>query len=94
MLPLVGVLRLASLSLSGQGIHGSAFGYPGGIAWTIMVARVCQMYPLASVSMLVYQFFQVISQWNWPQPVLLKPLLASPPDKLLDTCVQWDSKVK
>jgi poly(A) polymerase len=47
-------------------------GFFGGVAWAIVVARVCQMFPNATASAIVAKFFRIMHDWNWPQPVLLK----------------------
>jgi len=49
-------------------------GFPGGVAWAMMVARVCQLYPNATASLLVQKFFYIMGSWTWPTPILLKPL--------------------
>lgn len=38
----------------------------------MLVARVCQLYPQATGSVIVMKFFRIIGRWNWPQPILLK----------------------
>jgi poly(A) polymerase Pap1 len=37
----------------------------------VLVARVCQMFPNATVSMLVSRFFWIYAHWQWPTPVTL-----------------------
>jgi len=49
-------------------------GYLGGVAWALLVARICQLYPRGVPSTLVSRFFRVYEQWKWPTPVLLTPI--------------------
>ncbi|KAJ3087864.1 polynucleotide adenylyltransferase [Physocladia obscura] len=53
-------------------------GFFGGVAWAIAVARVCQLYPNAAPAVVVNKFFNIMLKWNWPQPVLLKPIEDGP----------------
>lgn len=53
-------------------MYGNIVGFPGGVAWGMLVARVCQLYPQATGSVIVMKFFRIIGRWNWPQPILLK----------------------
>ncbi|THC91892.1 hypothetical protein EYZ11_008644 [Aspergillus tanneri] len=52
--------------------------FPGGVAWAMLVARVCQLYPQATGSVIVGKFFRIMTKWAWPQPVLLKPIEEGP----------------
>ncbi|XP_053696852.1 poly(A) polymerase type 3-like [Sabethes cyaneus] len=65
-------LRVIKLWAKSRGIYSRLLGYLGGISWTIMVARTCQLYPNATAATLVHNFFLVFSGWDWPQPVTLK----------------------
>lgn len=56
----------------GRGLYGNAFGLLGGIAYAILVARVCQMYPNAAPSVVVARYFKVLSSWRWPSPIILR----------------------
>jgi poly(A) polymerase len=53
-------------------------GFFGGVAWAMLVARICQLYPNACAGAIVSRFFRIMYQWNWPQPVLLKHMEDGP----------------
>ncbi|KAG6988557.1 poly(A) polymerase pla1 [Physcia stellaris] len=62
----------------GRAIYANIIGFPGGVAWAMLVARVCQLYPHATGSVIVGKFFNIIGKWSWPQPVLLKNIEDGP----------------
>jgi poly(A) polymerase len=65
-------LRAIKMWANKRGIYGAVFGYPGGIAWAIMVGRICQLYPFACGATVVTKFFMIMRKWAWPVPVMLK----------------------
>lgn len=71
-------LRGIKLWAQKRAIYANIMGFPGGIAWAMLVARVCQLYPKATSSTIIAKFFRIIEQWPWPTPVLLKNIEGGP----------------
>ncbi|KAI4213835.1 MAG: hypothetical protein LQ351_003529 [Letrouitia transgressa] len=65
-------LRAIKLWAQRRAVYGNIAGYPGGVAWGMLVVRVCQLYPQATGSLIIEKFFRIIGGWNWPQPIILK----------------------
>jgi poly(A) polymerase Pap1 len=72
------LLRFIKLWAKNNFIYSNAFGFLGGMAWSLLCAFICQIYPRATVPMLVVRFFKVMKGWNWmatevcvspPQPI-------------------------
>ncbi|OCL02803.1 poly(A) polymerase Pap [Glonium stellatum] len=70
--------RTIKLWAQRRGIYGNVFGFPGGIAWAMLVARICQLYPMASGATVVSKFFPLMASWPWPRPVMLKNIEEGP----------------
>eukprot|EP00041_Stephanoeca_diplocostata_P003152 m.32264 g.32264 ORF g.32264 m.32264 type:complete len:642 (+) comp14094_c0_seq1:97-2022(+) len=83
-------LRTIKLWAKNRGIYSNVLGFPGGVAWAMMTARVCQFYPNAAASTIVCKFFFIFKTWNWPNPVLLCDFEVHPSLDL----EQWDPRVK
>lgn len=78
----------------GRAIYSNVNGFLGGVAWAMLVARICQLYPNAIAGAIVSRFFIIMYQWSviisvigrdipicrrsWPQPVLLKQIEDGP----------------
>ncbi|KAI4293007.1 poly(A) polymerase [Pancytospora philotis] len=67
-------LRAVKLWAKRRRIYGAAYGFFGGVAFAICVARVCQMHPRACAYDVLARFFEHFSTWKWPAPVLLRPV--------------------
>ena len=72
-------LRAIKLWAQRRAIYANKLGFPGGVAWAMLVARVCQLYPQAVASKIVHKFFHIIGKWQWPTPVLLKTIKSHHP---------------
>ena len=65
-------LRAVKLWAKQRALYGNIVGYPGGVAYAMMVARICQLYPKAAAPHIILKFFFLMRKWNWPSPVLLQ----------------------
>lgn len=72
------------------GVYSNVLGYLGGVSWAMLVARTCQLYPNAAAATIVLKFFYIFKQWNWPKPVLLKPMHNSTANSQFTV---WDPRV-
>lgn len=47
----------------GRAIYSNVNGFLGGVAWAMLVARICQLYPNATAGAIVSRFFIIMYQW-------------------------------
>ncbi|KAI7866526.1 Poly(A) polymerase central domain-containing protein [Spinellus fusiger] len=71
-------LRTIKLWAKRRAIYANVMGFLGGVAWAMLVARLCQLYPNGCAATVVCHFFKLMYQWKWPQPILLKNLEDGP----------------
>lgn len=69
------VLRAVKLWAKRRAIYSNSLGFLGGVAWAILTARVCQLYPNASASLLLSRFFRLYEKWNWSATQPSAPVL-------------------
>ena len=68
-------LRTIRLWAKRRGIYSNLLGFPGGVAYALMTARICQLYPTAAASTVVSKFFPIYYQW-WASSLYLLLVLA------------------
>lgn len=71
-------LRCIKLWAKNRAIYSNSLGFFGGVAWAMLVARICQLYPNACAGIVVARFFRIFLRWKWPEPVLLKNIENGP----------------
>jgi poly(A) polymerase len=49
--------------IAGRAIYSKVNGFLGGIAWAVLVARICQLYSNAIAGAIITRFFIIYHQW-------------------------------
>lgn len=66
-------LRAVRLWAKKRGIYSGIFGYLSGVGCSILVAKVCILYPTVPYPSSFYKFFKVFAAWDWKTPVYIRP---------------------
>ena len=66
-------LRCLRLWGKKRGIYSNKMGYLGGVNFAILGAFICQLYPKAPAATLLKNFFRLMLDWRWPNPIRLCP---------------------
>lgn len=69
------VLRAIKYWAKRRQVYSNSLGYLGGVAWAILTARVCQLYPNAAPSYLLTRFFKLYDSWPWSVTQQSAPVL-------------------
>jgi poly(A) polymerase len=64
-----------------RGLYSNVLGFLGGVNYAILVAFVCQRYPNACPATCVRKFFQMYTQWRWPNPIMLTGIESHTPSE-------------
>jgi poly(A) polymerase len=75
-----------------RGIYSNVLGFFGGITWSLLVARVCQLYPYYAPSQLVTRFFRFYHSWKWSIPVQLCEIVDKAHEPGLHQFRVWNPK--
>jgi len=69
-------LRCVKLWAKNRGVYSNVIGYLGGVAWAILTANICIIYPKLAPNKLLYNFFKYYSHWEWnsDNPILITEL--------------------
>ena len=83
-------VKAIKLWTKAKGISDNKLGYFGGIVYSIMLAKICQMFPLHSVNLILEEFFKIYSVWDWEYPVMIEQLREDKEGPLQSLCsLQW-----
>ncbi|KAG8897634.1 polynucleotide adenylyltransferase [Tulasnella sp. 403] len=56
-------LRCIKLWARRRAIYSNVMGFLGGVAWAMLVARICQLYPNQCAGAIISKFFIIMHQW-------------------------------
>lgn len=55
-------------------VYGHTYGYFGGVAYALTIAKVCQLFPNGCSFTIMSKFFKMMSKFKWPNPILIKKI--------------------
>ena len=67
-------LKAIKLWAEKRGLYSNVMGYLGGVAWAILVANICKMFPKLKPNKLIKKFFEIYSVWDWNNPIKLNEI--------------------
>jgi len=67
-------LKAIKLWAKNKGVYSQIYGYLGGAAFSIMLAKICQLYPSYSPLQLLDRFFFIYANWVWTIPVVIEKM--------------------
>lgn len=67
-------LKALKLWSKNKGVYSQIYGYLGGAGFSIMLAKICQLYPNYSPLQLLDRFFFIYSNWAWSIPVTIEKM--------------------
>ena len=76
-------LRCIKLWARRRGIYSNIVGFPGGVAWAIMGAKVAQYYPNMNASMLLEKFFFLYKNWPFKNAEKKNAIMIAPIEECL-----------
>jgi poly(A) polymerase len=62
-------LRAIKLWAVRRGLYSNVLCFPGGVAWAILVAKICQLYPNMAPNQLLNKVFKVYIAHDWTYPI-------------------------
>lgn len=67
------VLRFVKAWAKARGIYSFKIGFPSGIGWAVLCAKICQLYPNQNAAGAVFHFFSFYATWFKRAPTATQP---------------------
>ncbi|KAK8812994.1 hypothetical protein WA538_001865, partial [Blastocystis sp. DL] len=72
------VLKAFRYWAQNRGLYKNVMGYFGGVNCALLCSFACMSYPKAAPAVVLRQCFRLFSEWAWPSPVALTPVVLKP----------------